>query len=128
MAFIEVTGTVTRTFYSGKGAEVVEAFKKRDGSEGKQRFALWFKEPHGLTEGDSGSWRGSLSVEVDEWTDKEGQIRHTAKLSVNGAQSKGSVAQTQPSAATEPEPWATATPSAPNVSGGGSHYEESLPF
>jgi hypothetical protein len=103
MAFLEVAGTVTRTFYNGKGAEVTETFKKRDGSEGKQRYALWFQEPHGLSEGDSGTWRGSISVEVDEWTDKENNIRHSAKISLNGARASkgGSAAPAAPSAVAE---------------------------
>ena len=105
MAFSEVTGTVTRTFYNGKGAEVVETFKKNDGSEGKSRYSLWFKEPHGLSEGDAGSWRGALSVAVDEWTDKEGGTRHSAKVSLNGAKPTGDARKT---ATAQPAPDLTA--------------------
>lgn len=86
MAFIEITGTVTRIFHGGRGVEVVEVFEKRDGSEGKSKFTLWFADPAGLSEGDSGSWRGSHSVKVDEWTDKQGEQRHSAVVSINGAQ------------------------------------------
>ena len=100
MAYAEVTGTITRTFFNGKGAEVTEVFEKHDGSEGKSRYSLWFKEPHGLNEGDSGKWRGALSVKVDEWTDQQGEVRHSAKVSLNGAKAIGdeSRGQSQPSA------------------------------
>lgn len=89
MAFINIEGTITRIFFEGKGAEVTESFKKRDGSEGTKRYTLWFKEPHGLSEGATGKWSGLLGVEVDEWTDKEGNVRHTPKISVNGARADG---------------------------------------
>ena len=116
MAFIEVTGTVTRTFYNGKGAEVTEVFEKQDGTEGKSRYSLWFTQPHGLNEGDSGKWRGALSVKVDEWTDQQGETRHSAKVSLNGAKAieDKSRGQQQPSAPTSSpaapadEPWANA--------------------
>ena len=116
MAFTEVSGTITRTFYNGKGAEVTETFTKGDGSEGKSRYSLWFKEPHGLSEGDTGKWRGALSVAVDEWTDKEGSIRHSAKVSLNGCKALGNghaAATSAPSArqdATQGEPWASTPP------------------
>ncbi|TFD51975.1 hypothetical protein E3T46_07760 [Cryobacterium sp. Hh11] len=102
MAFAEVSGTITRIFYNGKGAEVTEVFEKQDGSEGKPRYSLWFAQPHGLNEGDSGKWRGALSVKVDEWTDQQNEIRHSAKVSLNGAKAieDKSRGQQQPSAPT----------------------------
>ena len=113
MAFAEIEGTVTRTFFNGKGAEVTETFEKNDGSEGKSRFALWFKEPHGLAEGDSGKWRGALSVKVDEWKDQNDEIRHSAKISLNGAKAVGDKSSRQAApVAPADEPWAAATPGA----------------
>ena len=109
MAFTEVTGTVTRTFYNGKGAEVTETFQKNDGSEGKSRYSLWFKEPHGLSEGDSGKWRGALSVKVDEWKDQQDETRHSAKVSLNGAKSIGDGKQTQQAAPATSAPAQAAT-------------------
>lgn len=89
MAFTEIEGTITRTFYQGKGAELTETFKKRDGSEGTKRWAMWFKDSHGLVEGDAGKFRGAHGDEVDEWTDKEGGIRHSVKRSLNDARPIG---------------------------------------
>lgn len=125
MAFIEVSGTVTRTFFQGKGAEVTETFKKRDGSEGKNRFAVWFKGPHGLSEGDQGTWRGTHGVEVDEWVDKEGNTRHTAKVSVNSARAVGNRAQE----AERGQEWATESPGeSSGVSEAYSGFDGSTPF
>lgn len=125
MAFAEVSGTVTRTFFNGKGAEVIETFTKKDGSEGKSRYSLWFAAEHGLSEGDSGKWRGSLSVAVDQW-EKDGETRHTAKVSINGAKPLGDRAASTtgtasvgaPARQNAPgdEPWAAAPP-APTVGG-----------
>ena len=103
MSFIEIAGTVTRTFYNGKGAEVIETFERKDGSEGKSRYALWFKEPHNLNEGDTGKWRGTFSVTVDEW-EKEGETRHTAKVSLNGAKAIGDRAAKTAAPVTHPAP------------------------
>lgn len=103
MAFTEIEGTITRTFYQGKGAELTETFKTREGSEGKKVWSMWFKSPHGLAEGDSGKFRGSHADKVDEW-EKDGEKRHTIKRSINNAISIEGGVRSAPAA----EPWATA--------------------
>ena len=85
MAISNIKGTVTRTFHNGCGAEVAETFKKRDGSEGSTRWACWFESAHGLAEGDLVSVTGMHGDQVDEWTDKQGAVRHSVKRSLNGA-------------------------------------------
>ena len=129
MAFIHIEGTISRVFYNGKGAEVTESFKKRDGSEGTKRYTLWFQSEHGLSEGSTGKFSGLLGVEVDEWTDKENQIRHTAKVSVNNARiDTGRASSQQPSVAAE-EPWsASAGASVTSPESWSSTGAESLPF
>jgi len=127
MAFTEVTGTVTRTFYNGKGAEVTEIFQKNDGTEGKSRYSLWFKEPHNLNEGDTGKWRGALSVKVDEWVDKEGQTRHSAKVSLNGALHVGDGKQASQAPTSQDEPWAATPPAATHTPPAG-NYSDETPF
>jgi hypothetical protein len=108
MAFIEITGTVSRVFHNGKGVDVVEVFTKRDGTDGMQKFTLWFDEAPGLTVGDTGSWRGSHSVKVDEWTGNDGGIRHSAVVSINGAHAHGKPYKGSPASqqAVQQEPWA----------------------
>ena len=129
MAFINIEGTISRVFYNGKGAEVTESFKKRDGSEGTKRYTLWFQQEHGLAEGSTGKFSGLLGVEVDEWQDKEGQTRHTAKVSVNNARiDTGRGSSQQPSTPAD-EPWsASAGQSAPAAESWAQSGTESLPF
>lgn len=83
MAKVTVEGTVARTFYNGKGAEVVEEFTVKSEPR-KVRWACWFDEPHGLTEGQVVSVTGLHSDQVDEW-EKDGQKRHSVKRSINKA-------------------------------------------
>ena len=88
MAIVNVKGTVSRTFFEGRGAEVVESFKKRDGTEGHTRWSLFFESEHGLSEGDQVEVSGMHGDKVDEWTDKEGAVRHTVKRTLNRASVK----------------------------------------
>jgi len=111
MAIVNIKGTVTRTFHHGTGAEVTETFKKRDGSEGTSRWACWFESAHGLSEGDAVSLSGLHGDQVDDWTDKQGTVRHSVKRSVNSARitpqtgGRGDTRQSEPVA----EPLATDT-------------------
>lgn len=121
MAFINIEGTISRVFYNGKGAEVTESFKKRDGSEGTKRYTLWFQSEHGLAEGDTGKFSGAVDVAVDEWQDKEGQTRHTAKVSVNNAridsQGASQGAPDTRTGASNPDQWTTPQTGAGDFSG-----------
>jgi hypothetical protein len=85
MAIVNIKGTVTRTFYKGLGAEVTEKFKKRDGGEGETRWACWFDTEHGLAEGAVVKVSGVHGAQVDEWQGREGDVRHSVKLSINGS-------------------------------------------
>ena len=74
---------VVRVNQTGYGVQVEES-NEFQGKTFKQRFTLWFKEPHGLREGDVISASGFLGAKVsDPWTDKEGVERRTAELSLN---------------------------------------------
>jgi hypothetical protein len=118
MAITHVEGTVTRTFFNGKGAEVTETFTKRDGGEGKTRWAAWFEEPHGLSEGDTVKVSGLHSDEISEW-EKGGETRRNIKRSLNKARVQGQQATTAPPAASQApaEEW-----SQPNT------FDSSVPF
>jgi len=105
MAIVNIKGTVSRTFHNGTGAEVTEVFSKRDGSEGKTRWTCWFDSAHGLSEGEKVAVSGLHGDSVDEWSDKQGQVRHSVKRSVNGARLSGDTSPPQPVS----EPWGTDT-------------------
>lgn len=94
MALVNIKdATVTRVNRSGFGVQVKEA----DRGEFKgNRFMVWFKEPHGLTEGDTVSLSGFLGAKVSEWTDREENVRHTVELSVNSPRVDGFPAQGAP--------------------------------
>jgi single-stranded DNA-binding protein len=53
------------------------------------RYTVWFKEDHGLSEGDTVSVSGFLGAKVSDWTDREGNERHTVELSVNSPRVEG---------------------------------------
>lgn len=84
MAYITVSNaTVTRTFWNGKGAAIEERYTRRDGEAGVQRYSAFFENEHGLSEGDEGRFNGQLGAKVDEWTDKDGNVRHSVNLTIN---------------------------------------------
>lgn len=109
MAFTTVTGKVTRTFYNGKGAEIAETFTA-GGKEITKRWTAWFEGEHGLAEGQEVEVSGLHSDEVDEW-EKEGQVRHSVKRSLNKARVKGG--SSAPTA--EPDVWGTSVPGSDSV-------------
>lgn len=95
MAYTTVTGKVTRTFYNGKGAEIAETFTA-GGKEITKRWTAWFDQEHGLTEGAEVEVSGIHSDEVDQWEDKQGEVRHSVKRSLNKARVKGSAPTAEP--------------------------------
>lgn len=86
MAFVTVQGTVGRTFFDGRGAEVVESWESR-GETHTKRWSAFFEEPHGLVEGDRVEVSGQHSDKVDTW-EKDGQSRHAVKRTINRAKVK----------------------------------------
>lgn len=88
MATIYVNGEVKRTFFEGKGLEVVESYKSKDGETRERRFTVWFSEPHGYEPGASIEVSGLLSAEVDAYEGTDGQTRHAVKLTVNNPKVK----------------------------------------
>lgn len=82
MAYVILDGTVTRTFFEGKGAAIKETFTKRDGTEGASYYSALFSEPHGLSEGDSGTFKGNLSVSLRNY-EVEGETRYSADATLN---------------------------------------------
>ena len=74
---------VTRVFWEGKGAQVVESYKTKDG-ERSTRYSLFFDEPHGLAEGTVIDVEGLLSASVDEYEKRDGSgIGHSVALKLN---------------------------------------------
>jgi hypothetical protein len=98
MAIVRIQNAkVTRINNNGYGVQVKEDDREVSGRTfyGK-RFTLWFKEPHGLSEGATVSVSGFLDAKVDEWTDRDGHPRQSVSFSVNSQKIDGDTRQQDP--------------------------------
>ena len=89
MAYIAVEGTITRTFFDGKGFEVAEPpFITKDGKEIVSRYTLWFAEPQSFVVGDQGHFSGTLSTKIDSYTNKDGEQKQVVVVAINNTKAK----------------------------------------
>jgi len=129
MAFITVTGEVTRIFYNGRGAEVTESFAA-GGKDIKKRWACWFETEHGLSEGQTVEVSGIHSDQVDSW-EKDGETKYTVKRSINKTKIKGAPATQGQQTAQQPaqeEPWSTTPPAAAQGDTWNAPADQEIPF
>ena len=92
MARIEVVGTATRLFFQDKGVEVTEFAKGKDGATITRKYTAWFEAPVSFREGAEGTFSGSLSATIDNWTNPDGSPKlnregvpgQSVKVSING--------------------------------------------
>lgn len=103
MAFTSVKGTVSRVFFDGKGAEVVESWEVQ-GETRTKRWAAFFETQHGLAEGDIVEVSGVHSDKIDEW-EKDGELRRAVKRTLSRARLKDSDNEQVPVAAEIPDSW-----------------------
>src|SRR5690606_36700649 len=81
--------TVERLNRTGYGVKVAEKYQVQ-GNDRKTTYTVWFKEPHGLNEGDIISVSGFLGAKVgDPWTGQDGQERRSVELSLNEPRIQG---------------------------------------
>jgi hypothetical protein len=105
MAIVKIEkATVTRVNSKGFGVQVTEPSRESNGKTFKgDRYTLWFKDAHGLTEGDVVSVSGFLGAKVGEpWKGTDDVERRSVELSVNSPKLDGF-----PEPAPVEEPWAT---------------------
>jgi hypothetical protein len=131
MAIVKVNGSISRTFFDGKGAEVVESWQQ-GGETRTKRWAAFFEQPHGLSEGDQVEVSGMHGDKVDQW-EKEGQTMHTIKRTLNKARVDGSASSSATSNATNEEPWAKTAPAQTEAAQGDvwnkpGNYNDETPF
>lgn len=116
---------VTRVFWEGKGAQVVESYKTKDG-ERSTRYSLFFDEPHGLAEGTVIDVEGLLSASVDEYEKRDGSgIGHSVALKLNKPRVSNvdsPVVSDKVGVAAVTETWPTLVP------GQATQVDESAPF
>jgi single-stranded DNA-binding protein len=106
MALVNLKDVTVFTTFS-KGFRVVEESKSRDGKDYSTRWTVW-SDTLGVTEGDIVSVSGFLGAKVNDWTDKDGQTRHSVELSLNSprlTESKAAPVQSE-------EPWNASAPAA----------------
>jgi len=83
MAYTVVSNAIVdRTFHGGLGVAFHEEFTKRDGTTGKMYFSGFSEQPHGLSEGDRGTFKGVLSVKAREY-EKDGEIKTSVDVTLN---------------------------------------------
>lgn len=119
MAIVQLKDVVvSRVNRTGNGIKVLEE-NESGGKTYKTYFSVWFKEPHGLSEGDKVSLSGFLGAKIgDPWTDRDGNERTSVELSVNSPRLSGD----GPAPAVESiqqQPWETSPASG---------YDETVPF
>lgn len=115
---------VTRVFWDGKGAQVVEKYNVQ-GTERTTRYAVFFDEPHGLAEGSVINVEGLLSASVDEYDKRDGGKGYAVALKINEPRVSNvdsPVVSDKIGTAAVNETWPTATP------GAGKTMDESAPF
>lgn len=88
LTFIK-NGLVEKAFSGGRGYAISETFKKQDGSDGKQRFKVWFDQPTQLAEGSRVDVSGILSAKVTEFDGDNGTVQ-LAEISLNKSRVTGS--------------------------------------
>ena len=81
MAIVNLKNVKVYATFS-KGFRVIEESKGKDGKDYSQRWTVW-SDGLGVAEGDIVSLSGFLSAKVNEWTDKDQQVRHSVELSLN---------------------------------------------
>jgi len=83
MAKIQIENAEVFKIIDGYGFRAVESFKLRNGEDAKRYYTVWTDQK--VTEGDSVSIEGDLSVKVEEYTDKNNQPKTSAAVHVNNA-------------------------------------------
>lgn len=66
---------------NGYGFVVCETRRDRNGEDRKAYFTVWTDEK--LEVGEKVSVRGALSVKVDEYTNRNGEVKRVAQSSIN---------------------------------------------
>jgi len=88
MAILTIkNGHITRSFFNGRGFEVVEFYSAKDGEQKTRKFTAWFDEAPNLEIGQSGTFEGEHSTKIDLWTNPDG----SPKLDFSGKQGQSVV-------------------------------------
>lgn len=91
MAYINLQDVfATRSFFDGKGLEVEERFQKRDGSEGKTKYSVFFDQPHGIADGSKIAKLGGVAgVKARIWQRDDAEDMAVANITINSPKVEG---------------------------------------
>lgn len=83
MAEVIIKEAMVQRLITGYGFTVAETYKKADGEIGKAYYTIWsdFK----VEEGEIVNVRGLLSVKMNEYENRAGELVQSAQASVNNA-------------------------------------------
>ena len=82
MATLTIIGSASRIFFGGRGVEVTEFYKGKDGESKTRKYTAWFEADPNIQVGQSGTFTGSLTTKIDKWTNADG----SPKLDFSGNQ------------------------------------------
>ena len=102
MALVNLKNVKVYATFS-KGFRVVEESTSKNGETYKQRWTVWAtaEESGKIREGDVVSLSGFVSARVNDWTDKDGNEKHSVELSVNSPRIEGG----SPAVESAPDVW-----------------------
>ena len=95
-----------RIFFEGKGVEVHEPYKGKDGETKHRKFTAWFNTPVEFQIGATGEFSGNHSTKIDNWTNPDG----SPKLDFNGNPGQSVVVQINDAIFTPSKAQATVKP------------------
>ena len=93
---------VSRSFWNGKGLEVVERFSKNDGTQGEKKYSAFFDNPHGLEPGTKVKLSGLLGWKSRTFESQQGETLAATDITVNNPKVEILGA---PSGSDEETPW-----------------------
>lgn len=93
-----------RIFFDGRGVEVHEPYKGKDGETRHRKYTAWFNSPVEFEIGATGKFAGNFSSKIDNWTNPDG----SAKLDFNGNPGQSVVVQINDAVFTPSRPATTA--------------------
>jgi len=81
MAEVVVLNAEVIRLIQNYGVVVAEKFKDSQGEERKNYYTVWTDQP--LEVGDEISVRGILRVKLDEYTNRDGEVKRSAQAHIN---------------------------------------------
>ena len=91
MAYISLQNVfAVSSFWNDKGLEVEERFPRKDGTEGKTKYSVFFDQPHGIANGSKIEKLGGIAgVKARIYDPEDGEARAVADITINNPKVEG---------------------------------------